>query len=82
MTNDEELLSQVQEILDEAGKTLDSDRPEGINAEFQQVEQKNWGLSMTYTNCSPSVSYRTAREQKHYKMSETAKRIWYREMAQ
>jgi hypothetical protein len=42
MTNEEELLSQVQEILDEAGKTLDSDRPEGINAEFQQVEQKMW----------------------------------------
>lgn len=42
MTNDEELLSQVQEILDEAGKTLESDRPEGINAEFQQVEQRMW----------------------------------------
>jgi len=42
MTNEEELLSQVQEILDEAGKTLDSDRPEGINAEFQEVEQTMW----------------------------------------
>ncbi len=42
MTNDEDVLAQVQEILDEAGKTLESDRPEGINAEFQQVEQRMW----------------------------------------
>ena len=43
MTNEEDVLAQVQQIMDEAGKALGSDRPESINSEFRAVEQAMWG---------------------------------------